>query len=294
MSQLRETSGAAVNPKRVARIMRAPEIEEATSRRRYRTTVPDPAASKAQDLIGRDFTAGEPNTKYVGDITYQPIGGGKFCCPATVIDLASRRRAGRAITDPMRADLVTDALASEIRTRGSLAGSIMHTDHGAQYTSRAFVEACRSAGVRRSMSAGGFSADIALAEFFNATFKCATLQGRKSRPTEGKARLDASRRFHRYNPPRRNSRLGRRSPIAFENAVRLTPTTPAQAASSVSGSRPVRALDVGLLEMSRWRRVLEHLECLGQLQGFPAVQPSSSTARITCRALCAIAGFVFR
>ncbi len=33
----------------------------------------------------------------------------------------------------MRTELVTDALAAGIRTRGNLNGAIMHTDHGAQY-----------------------------------------------------------------------------------------------------------------------------------------------------------------
>ncbi|MGW0574367.1 IS3 family transposase [Streptomyces tauricus] len=229
-AELRETGDEAVNHKRVARIMRASGLEGVRLRRRHRTTVPDPAAAKAPDLIGRDFTAAEPNTKYVGDITYLPLDGGKFCYLATVIDLASRRLAGWAIADHMRADLVTDALAAAIRTRGSLAGSIMHTDHGAQYTSRAFAQACRSAGVRRSMSAIGSSADNALAESFNATFKRETLQGRKSWPNERGARLDAFRWLHRYNTRRRHSRLGQRSPIAFEDALQLTPTTLAQAA----------------------------------------------------------------
>ncbi|MFE0951087.1 IS3 family transposase [Streptomyces mutabilis] len=229
-AELRETGGEAVNHKRVARIMRASGLEGVRLRRRHRTTVPDPAAAKAPDLIGRDFTAAEPNTKYVGDITYLPLDGGKFCYLATVIDLASRRLAGWAIADHMRADLVTDALAAAIRTRGSLAGSIMHTDHGAQYTSRAFAQACRSAGGRRSMSAIGSSADNALAESFNATFKRETLQGRKSWPNEREARLDAFRWLHRYNTRRRHSRLGQRSPIAFEDALQLTPTTLAQAA----------------------------------------------------------------
>ncbi len=137
---------------------------------------------------------------------------------------------GWAIADHMRTDLVTDALAAAIRARGSLAGSIMHTDHGAQYTSRKFAEACRSAGVRRSMSAVGSSADNALAESFNATFKRETLQGRKTWPTEREARLEAFRWLHRYNTRRRHSRLGQRSPIAYENALHLTPTTLAQAA----------------------------------------------------------------
>jgi hypothetical protein len=36
--------------------------------------VPDPAATKAPDLIGRDFIAEAPNQRYVGDITYLPVG----------------------------------------------------------------------------------------------------------------------------------------------------------------------------------------------------------------------------
>ncbi|MCX4743771.1 IS3 family transposase [Streptomyces antibioticus] len=229
-AELRERCGEAVNHKRVARIMRASGIEGVRLRRRHRTTLADPAAAKAPDLIGRDFTADRPNTKYVGDITCLPLDGGKFCYLATVIDLASRRLAGWAIADHMRADLVTDALAAAVRTRGSLAGSIMHTGHGSQYASRAFAEACRSAGVQRSMSAVGSSADNALAESFNATFKRETLQGRKSRPTEREARLDAFRWLHRHNTRRRHSSLGRRSPIAFENALHPTPTTLAPAA----------------------------------------------------------------
>src|SRR6202008_4589640 len=97
-------------------------------------------------------------------ITYCSVGGGKFCYLATVIDLCSRRLAGWAIADHMRAELVVDALAAAIRTRGSLTGAVMHTDHVAQYTSRAFADACARAGIRQSMSAVGSSADNAAAE----------------------------------------------------------------------------------------------------------------------------------
>ncbi|GGZ25270.1 hypothetical protein GCM10010300_80900 [Streptomyces olivaceoviridis] len=144
---------------------------------------------------------------------------------ATVIDLASRRLTGWAIADHMRTGLVTDALAAAERTRGSLAGAVMHTDHGAQYTSRAFADACRQAGVRQSMSAIGSSADNALAESFNATFKRETLQGRKHWSSEREARLDAFHWLNRYNTRRRHSSLGQRSPIAHETASKTTSTT---------------------------------------------------------------------
>ncbi|MEH0446787.1 MULTISPECIES: IS3 family transposase [unclassified Streptomyces] len=228
-AELRE-AGERVNHKRIARVMRGAGLAGMRLRRRHRSTVADPAAAKAPDLIGRDFTASEPNTKYVGDITYLPLDGGKFLYLATVIDLASRRLAGWAIADHMRTDLVTDALSAAERTRGSLSGAVMHTDHGAQYTSGAFADACRQAGVRQSMSAIGSSADNALAESFNATFKRETLQGRKHWSSEREARLDAFRWLNRYNTRRRHSRLGQRSPIAYETALDTTSTTLAQAA----------------------------------------------------------------
>ncbi|MGC0372601.1 transposase-like protein [Streptomyces sp. SAI-229] len=130
-AELRE-AGERVNHKRIARVMRGAGLAGVRLRRRHRTTVADPAAAKAPDLIGRDFTASRPNTKYVGDITYLPLDGGKFLYLATVIDLASRRLAGWAIADHMRTDLVTDAPAAAERTRGGLAGAVLHTDHGAQ------------------------------------------------------------------------------------------------------------------------------------------------------------------
>ncbi|WRZ62249.1 IS3 family transposase (plasmid) [Streptomyces sp. NBC_01294] len=229
-AELRDEGGPVVNHKRVARIMRTIGLEGVRLLRRHRTTLADQTAPKTPDLIGRDFTAAAVNTKYVGDITYLPVSGAKPLYLATVIDLASRRLAGWAIADHMRTELVIDALAAAERTRGSLDGAIMHTDHGSQYTSRAFAEICRSAGVRQSMGAVGSSADNAAAESFNAALKRETLKGRKGWSSEREARLDAFCWLTRYNTRRRHSRLGQRSPIAYENDSQPTATTLAQAA----------------------------------------------------------------
>jgi transposase InsO family protein len=223
-------AGHRVNHKRVARVMRRFGVQGLRLRRRVRTTVPDPAAGKAPDLIGRDFTAPAVNQRYVGDITYLPVGERRFLYLATVIDLHSRRLTGWAIADHMRTDLVIDALHSAARTRGSLNGAIMHTDHGAQYTSRAYAAACTAAGVRQSMSAVGSSADNALAESFNATFKRETLQGRRAFTDEREARLTAFRWLHRYNTVRRHSRLGHQSPNTYEKNTQPAPATLAPAA----------------------------------------------------------------
>jgi transposase InsO family protein len=222
--------GLPVNHKKVARVMRRHHIRGLRLRRRVQTTIPDPAAAKAPDLIRRDFTAPAVNQRYVGDITYLPVGERGFLYLATVIDLHSRRLAGWAIADHMRTDLVIDALTAAARTRGSLDGAIFHSDHGAQYTSKAFAAACSQAGVRQSMSAVGSSADNALAESFNATFKRETLQGRRAFVDEREARLASFRWLHRYNTVRRHSRLGQQSPITYENSIRTAPATLAPAA----------------------------------------------------------------
>ncbi|MFJ3311086.1 DDE-type integrase/transposase/recombinase [Streptomyces sp. NPDC086549] len=64
-----------------------------------------------------------------GAIAYLPLSGGKFLFLATITDLCSRRLAGWAITDSMRAERAIDALAAAERCPGSLSGAVMHTDH---------------------------------------------------------------------------------------------------------------------------------------------------------------------
>ena len=153
--------GMRVNHKRVARVMRQAHIVGLRLRRRVRTTVPEPADQRVPDLLGRDFTAPAPNQRYVGDITYLPIADGRNLYLATVIDCFSRRLAGWAFAEHMRTDLIVDALSAARDTRGSLAGAIFHSDHGAQYTSKAFAAVCEQLGVTQSMGAVGTSADNA-------------------------------------------------------------------------------------------------------------------------------------
>ncbi|MCE7000030.1 IS3 family transposase [Saccharothrix sp. S26] len=223
-AELHDT-GHVVNHKRVARVMRSIGLAGVRLRRRHRTTLPDPSAVKAPDLLGRDFTAEAPNTRYVGDITYLPIADGTFLYLATVMDLCSRRLVGWSVADHMRVDLVLDALHAAERTRGSLAGAVFHSDHGAQYGAKSFAEACRAAGVTQSMDAVGSSADNAAAESLNASFKRETLQGAQNWCSAGDARLAVFGWAHRYNTRRRHSHLGQTSPIDYENSLLPTPAT---------------------------------------------------------------------
>ncbi|ERS58749.1 hypothetical protein HMPREF1261_01763 [Corynebacterium sp. KPL1818] len=154
-----DTAYTTVNHKKVARIMKAMGLKGFTKRRRCITVRRKPGHRVMPDLLGRKFTATEPNRVYVGDITYLPCKGGKTCIWLQSLTLHSRKLAGYALADNMRGSLVVDALAHAHGVRGSLDGAIFHSDHGSVYTSQAFRNYCSSLGVRQSMGAVGTSAD---------------------------------------------------------------------------------------------------------------------------------------
>ncbi len=214
-AELRD-DGERVNHKRVGRVMRKFGITGLRLRRHQVTTVPEPSATPVPDLLRRDFTASGPNLKYVGDITYLPVGDGEFLYLATVIDCFSRRRVGWSIADHMRTELVADALRAAAVTRGSLAGAVFHSDHGAQYKSREFAAVCAGLGVTQSMGAVGTSADNALTESFNAALKRETLKGARRFDDALGCRLAVFRWITRYNTRRRHSANGHQAPIVYE------------------------------------------------------------------------------
>lgn len=206
-----------VNHKRIARILRANNIEGVRLRRRHRTTIAEPADTPAANLLHRDFTAAVPNARYVGDITYLPCGDGEFLYLATVIDCFSRRLVGWSIAEHMRTELVEDALGAAALTRGSLAGAVFHADRGSHSTSEDFAVLCTKFGVTQSMGAVGTSADNALAESFNATLNRETLQGASRWESPRAARLAVFRWIARYNTRRRHSYCNYLSPADYEN-----------------------------------------------------------------------------
>ncbi|MFC8901042.1 IS3 family transposase, partial [Streptomyces cinereoruber] len=221
-AELRD-AGLPVNEKKVARVMRKFHIAGLRLRKRVRTTVPEPSHTPVPDLFRRDFTAHAPNLKYMGDITYLPVGDGEHLYLATVIDCFSRRVAGWSIAGHMRTELVADALKMAAATRGSLAGAVFHSDHGAQYGSREFADLCAELGVTQSMGAVGTSADNAACESFHASLKRETLQGARRWNGPAACRSSVFRWLTRYNNWRRHSKNGQLSPLAFERGNEQSP-----------------------------------------------------------------------
>ena len=90
---------------------------------------------------------------------------------------------GWAFAMHLRAELVLAALEMAVRRRQPT-GVIHHSDHGSQYTSIAFGNRCRQAGVRPSMGSVGDAYDNALCESFFATLECELLDRTRLRTPE--------------------------------------------------------------------------------------------------------------
>ncbi|MFE1855852.1 transposase [Streptomyces sp. NPDC059489] len=170
------------------------------------------------------MTATGPGRKYMGDFTYLPLAGGECLCLATVLDCFSRKVVGWSIADHMRSCLVADALRMAAATRG-LAGSVFHSDHGAQCGSRAFADLCDRLGATIVMGAVGTSADNAACETFHASLKRETLQGACDYGDAGTCKRTVFARLAHYNSRRRHSANGHLSPSEYErrhHAAKLT------------------------------------------------------------------------
>jgi transposase InsO family protein len=169
----------------------------------------------ADDLVNRKFHRLHPNELWVTDITEHPTREGKVFC-AAVMDAFSRRIIGWSIDSRQDSTLVVNALDMAIRNRRPGPGGIVHADHGVQFTSWAFGDKIRSAGLMPSFGSVGDGLDNAMMESFWSSMQIELLNRRKwkTRLELANAIFDYIEIFH--NRQRRHSALGYRTPIEHE------------------------------------------------------------------------------
>jgi putative transposase len=231
-AELAET-GICVGRKRVARLMRAESLQGVSRRKAPRTTQRKPGVDPAPDLVQRHFTAEAPDRLWVADVTYIATWTG-WVYLAIVVDAWSRKMVGWAMSTHLHTTLVLDALQMAIQQRRP-AGVIHHSDHGSQYTSLAFGQRCREAGIRPSMGSVGDCYDNALCESFFATLECELL-ARQTFHTQAEARHAIFTFIEGwYNPHRRHSAIDYLSPNRYEALHARTPHSPSRHVSTETG-----------------------------------------------------------
>ena len=198
--------------------MRENGLHARQKRRFKRTTDSQHAFPVTPNIIDQDFAATGPNQKWGVDISYVWTREG-WLYLAVVIDLFSRRVVGWAVGDRLHRQLALDALHKAIVMRRPKPGLIHHSDRGSQYCSIDYQALLRSNGIVVSMSGKGNCYDNAMVETFFKTLK-SELIWRTIYQTRDQAEIAIARSIDGfYNPTRRHSALGYRSPICYEQEM---------------------------------------------------------------------------
>ena len=191
--------GLNVGHRRVGRLMKCNDISAVRTRKYRVTTDSDHTFNIAPNLLERDFTADRPNQK----------------CPCGA---AARRLSGNswAVSNRLKRDLAVRALTMAINLRQPPPGCLHHTDRGSQYCSHDYQKLLRQHGFQVSRSGKGCCYDNAAVETFFKTLK-AELIWRSSWQTRRQVEIALFKYINGfYNPRRKHSALGWKSPLAFE------------------------------------------------------------------------------
>ncbi|WP_329482600.1 integrase core domain-containing protein [Kribbella sp. NBC_01484] len=116
------------------------------------------------------------------------------------------------------AELAYNALVMAVAVRGgkdAIAGVIMHTDQGSEYTAGTVRAACTRLGIAQSMGRPGSALDNAVIESWHSTVEF-ELHRLEHFTTRTQARTRVAAWIENYNHDRRHSALGMRSPIDYE------------------------------------------------------------------------------
>jgi putative transposase len=212
---------------RVQRLMAANGIRGAKRRGKpWRTTTPDPAATRRPDLVERDFTAERPNELWVADFSYLRCWEGVVFF-SFVIDVYSRKVVGWQFASHMRTTLVLDALRMALSTRQRVeeVRLIHHSDRGSQYLAGDYTQTLEDNDVLGSVGSTGDAYDNAMAESFVDSFKTELITDRVWH-SRSQLELAIVEYISWFNDSRLHENLDDRPPREIEElyAEKTTPT----------------------------------------------------------------------
>jgi transposase InsO family protein len=211
--------GIECSKERVARLMREMDLCAKPRRNKPVGTNRRSGVAPAPNLLNRNFTAEQPNLKWVSDTTYVWTAEG-WLYVAVILDLFSRLVVGWAMDGHNDEQLVRRALEMALVRRSPPREMLLHSDQGSPYTASSYLARLADLGIVVSMSRTGDCYDNAAMESFFSTLKGECVE-RCSFQTRQEARQTIFEYIECfYNRVRRHSTLNYLSPVAYEQQMR--------------------------------------------------------------------------
>lgn len=212
------TAGFPCSRNRLHRLMKKYNIHFVRKRVYKVTTNSKHGYTVSPNLLKRNFSASEPNSKWVGDITYIPTDEG-WLYTAIVKDLCSKKVVGYAFSNRIDSELTVSALELAVKREKPFNNLIFHSDRGVQYASNRYRETLAKYNITQSMSRKGGPYDNAVAENFFSCLKCELVHLKHYR-TRDEAQADIFAYIEAfYNTLRPHSGIGWLSPCAYEEKL---------------------------------------------------------------------------
>ena len=171
--------------------------------------------STPADLAQRRFAAERPNQLWFTDITEHPAREGKvyYCA---ILDAFSKVIVARTLSTVADTALVNNAVNMAVRERARRAATVLHADHGTQFTSWSFAENLSRYDLLASFGTVGDCVDNAVMESFWGRLPTELPDTRKWPTTLELTLAMADYIDNFYNVHRRHSYLGNVSPNEYE------------------------------------------------------------------------------
>lgn len=199
--------GETASLNRVARLMASQALKGIPQKRRWGKKSSGKRPDGVQNVLARDFTADEPNTKWVTDITYiETRQGWLYLC--VVLDLYFGLVVGWSMSNVQDRQLVLQAVLMALWQRKDKGSVVLHSDRGCQFTSYEYQRFLNGHNLVCSMSAVGSCADNAAAEGFFGMLKRERVNRRRYL-TRAEARSDIFDYIERFHNPRRRRKMER-------------------------------------------------------------------------------------
>jgi putative transposase len=185
--------------------MAGADLSGVPQKRRWRHKRSGVRPTFVRNHLARDFTANEPNTKWVVDITHIRTGEGwLYLC--AVLDLYSGKVVGWSMAPVQDRHLVLKAVMMASWQRSDRNPVILHSDRGTQFTSAEYQQFLKDQHIVSSMSDVGHCGDNAAAEGFFGKLKRERVHRRRYL-TLAEARSDVFDYIERFHNPLIQRRL---------------------------------------------------------------------------------------
>ena len=197
------------NSKTVLRIMKKYDLLSEIRRRRKWQQMGQ-QVHRYKNLLGREFHADRPNSKWVTDITYIHTKQGVLYL-SIIRNLYDNSIVAYKTGTEQTVNLVLDTIRLAMKQEKKIAAELqLHSDQGAQYASQAYFELTQAYGITPSMSRKGNPYDNAMAENFFSILKTECIYRQKP-ATFSEANELIDRYIHFYNHERIQMKTGEAS-----------------------------------------------------------------------------------